>query len=285
MKLSLKEKMQSKCQLCGFHGPMEPQYPSLKIVRCPSCQLVFYSPEIDPEPLYGEGYFLGDEYLNYLRDKPVLQVNFSRYIRHLRRWSNGGRLLEIGCAYGFFLEMAQRYWEVKGYDISKEGIAHAQKIFGPAVQWGDFLKVGDENESFDVVCLWDTLEHLNYPVKTLAKAAHVLNPGGILALTTGDIGSLIARWRGERWRLIHPPTHLTYFSKETLEKAIRSIGLELIEVSYVGYHRSYSAMLYRLFSLTGKKWIYRLLTFGERLDFPVYTNLFDILFVVARKPK
>ena len=60
--------------------------------------------------------------------------------------------------------------------------------------------------------MWDTIEHLKRPDLFVQKAAADLRPGGLIALTTGDIGSLNARLRGARWRMIHPPTHLHYFS-------------------------------------------------------------------------
>lgn len=266
---------------------MLPHFAHLRIHRCPRCGLVFHDCDVNAEVLYQGSYFKGEEYLNYPAEKLVLQRNFAGYIRHLRRWSAGGRLLEIGCAYGFFLEMARCYWsDVRGTDVTAEGIAHAKSFLGTAVRQGDFLTMEDDPMPYDVVCLWDTLEHLSHPVQTITKAARSLKRGGILALTTGDLGSWMARFRGERWRLIHPPTHLFYFSKATLTLALRSAGLEILEMTPVGYSRSFRAMLYRIFALNGKKsaWIYRLLTAKGRWDFPVYLNLFDILFVAARRP-
>jgi SAM-dependent methyltransferase len=274
------------CELCGYSGEMTARFPKKQIVECPRCELVFYAGPLPESDLYKEEYFAGGEYLDYRGDRKVLQRNFARSIAMLRRLAPSGRLLELGSAYGFFLELAQSHWDVRGIDVSAEGARYAREAIGVDAREADFLALPDERESYDVICLWDTVEHLPHPVRTLEKAGRWLKPGGILALTTGDVESPLARWRGDRWRQVHPPTHLFYFSGRTLKRALENSGLEIREVSHVGYSRGSRAMLYGLLALGGKKtsWLYKTLTLGERLDFPVYLNLYDILMVVAQKP-
>ena len=202
---------------------MRPRFPSHGIVECPRCALVFYAGAVSADALYGQSYFAGGEYLDYRADRNVLQRNFRRHLPLLERWAPSGRLLELGCAYGFFLQIAAARW---------------------------------------------------------------LKPGGTLVLTTGDVESRLARLQGERWRQVHPPTHLFYFSPATLRRTATRAGLETIHSSHVGHSRGYRAMLYGLFALGGKRtaWIYRLLTAGGRLDFPIYLNVYDIILFAARKP-
>ena len=261
-------------------------FPGKDIVKCPGCGLVFYEGGAPPGDLYSDEYFSGGEYLDYRGDKKIIQRNFRRHIKLLHRLAPSGRLLELGCAYGFFLELAREYWEVKGIDVTAAGVHHARQVIGVNALREDFLTLPDEPESWDVICLWDTIEHLPHPILTLRKAATWLKPGGVLLLTTGDIESRLARLRGERWRQIHPPTHLYYFSAATLGKALTQAGLQVESVSCAGYSRGFRAMMYGLFALPDKKtrWLYQLVTLGGRLDFPVYLNLFDILLVIARKP-
>ena len=199
---------------------MSPFMPDQAIVRCPRCELCFYEGEADPATIYKRNYFVDGEYANYEADKPVLQMNFRRRIARLRRLLPGtagavpgagaeqgqnGRLLEIGSAYGFFLEIAAEHWQVRGLDVAADAVEHAHTAMGLDVTCCDFLDLPDEAEAYDIVCLWDTIEHLTHPVRVIEKAARWLKPGGLLALTTGDIGSPMARLRGQRWRLIHPP--------------------------------------------------------------------------------
>jgi SAM-dependent methyltransferase len=196
-----------------------------------------------------------------------------------------GRLLEIGCAYGFFLDLAREHWSVRGFDITHEGVEQARQVLGLDVVLGEFLEAPDEPDSTDIVCLWDTVEHLAHPVRVLEKAARWLKAGGVLVFTTGDLGSLVARIRGRRWRLIHPPTHLYYFTRETAAMACRQAGLVVERTTHVGYRRSFRSMVHGI--LGGRRsgaWVQRLVTVGDRLDFAVHLDLHDIMMVVARRP-
>ncbi|MBI5369177.1 MAG: methyltransferase domain-containing protein [Planctomycetes bacterium] len=278
--------MGEPCELCGCAEPPRTRFPSVGIVECGSCGLVYYPGGVDARATYTLDYFHGREYQDYPAEKPWIQRNFRARIRDLRALRPGGRLLEIGCAYGFFLELARRHWQVSGLDISRECVEHARGVLGLDVESADFLDLPDEPESRDVICLWDTIEHLARPVRVLEKAARWLRPGGVLALTTGDVESAVARWRGERWRLIHPPTHLFYFSRRTLGQALTGAGLRVDRVRYVGYTRSLKAMLYGMLVLRSpeREWAYRGLTLGGRLDLPVPLNLFDIMMATAVKP-
>jgi hypothetical protein len=152
---------------------------------------------------------------------------------------------------------------------------------------GGVSRDAEEPGRYDLVCLWDTIEHLERPIETLVKAARWLAPGGTLALTTGDAGSLLARLQGEKWRQIHPPTHLFYFTRPTLARAFAKAGLETVEIRAIGHSRSYRSMLFGLLELgrPNPSRAYRLLTAGGRLDFPVSLNLFDIVLAAARKPR
>lgn len=277
------------CELCEGVGPFLPVYPHLGIVRCSSCDLVFYVPNapINASKLYGSHYFQGGEYRNYEEDRDDHLPNFRARIRDLKKLGvESGRLLEIGCAYGFFLELAKAEgFDPVGYDISGDAVQSA-RARGLDAREGDFLNLPDEPRTYQVVTLWDTIEHLSQPVKTLKKAALNLKRGGTLVLTTGDFGSLNARLRGKRWRQIHPPTHLYYFTRETLAKAFRAAGLEVVETRAVPMVRSFRSMAYGVFAL-GKgpigRAIYRGLTFGGKLDFPVNLDLGDLVWMAGRK--
>lgn len=278
----------SGCELCADPGPAAPWCAEKGVVQCRSCGLVFYAPgtSMPPAAAYDASYFNGGEYLDYARDKTILQENFADRLEHLRRLSpGGGRLLEIGCAYGFFLELAVRRWTVRGLDVSNDAVDYARGRLGLDVSRGDFLDLPDEPASLDLICLWDTIEHLEHPVQVIKKATKWLKPGGHLVLTTGDVDSWVARIRKGRWRQVHPPTHVFYFSPATLRRAFEDAGLEMIDAPHVGHRRNLRSMIHGL-CLRGGPWAQRL---AERLPFrdsslSVNLNLFDILMATARKP-
>lgn len=240
--------------------------------------------EAELRQLYQREYFFGDEYLNYKEDKPYLQRNFRARLKTLRRFSSGGSLFEIGCAYGYFLELAAGAWHAEGCDISTEACNDARSRGLDAIA-GDFLNLNLNQEHYDVVALWDTIEHLARPDLYVEKASQLLKTGGVLCVTTGNIDSLVARARGRKWRLIHPPTHLYYFSRKTIGKMLAQHGLEIVHFQHVGYSRSVQQMLYSLLVLNRetelRKRIYNALK--PLFSFPLYLNMYDIMFVIARK--
>lgn len=276
------------CQACGAAGTFVPHFPEVAIERCTRCGLLTADVgALDVAKLYDEGYFKGGEYRDYEEDAHALGSNFRRVLGVVRRMSEGTRLLELGAAYGFFQEQARtRFPECMGIEIS-DAAASAARARGLDVVTGDVLAMEMPAAGpFDVICLWDTIEHLERPGDVVLRLASWLRPGGILALTTGDAGSLVARFRGRRWRLVHPPTHVHYFDRGSLDTLARRAGLEPAHWSHPGSTRSYASMAFNVFAVRGAwgRAVHKVLTLGGTVDFPVYLNLFDLCLHVARKP-
>lgn len=276
----------SNCIICDSLNPSKEFYPG--IVRCPNCGLVYADIHVTNDELaeiYNKNYFLGGEYTNYIKDRPAIQRNFLERIKVLEKFSSGGNLFEIGSAYGFFLELAQKKWKVRGIDISQEACAYAKNKMKLDVICGDFLSVNIEKGVYDVFCMWDTIEHLKSPHLYLKKISDYVRQGGLLCITTGDIESLNSKIRRNKWRLIHPPTHLYYFSKKTLSMLLEKYGFEIIYFNKCGYYKSLNQILHSLLIENNsrlKKKVYSLLKKTSFLDCIIKINLFDIMFVVAK---
>jgi SAM-dependent methyltransferase len=275
------------CLVCG--GICQPSgTPAL--LACSTCSFITTNIELsreEVEKLYNANYFAGEEYKDYLAERPLIEAHFRSRLKRLEKYAanlSSKRLFEIGCAYGFFLAVArQRFATVEGIDISLDAVTYASQTLGLPVQAGDFLDY-EFRQNADVVCLWDTIEHLQSPHLYLEKIAAHMNPGGILALTTGDIGSRMARWRGARWRQIHPPTHLHYFSKATLSRLLQKHGFSIRYFGYEGMHRSLDTMAYIVLMVKRRRpWLYTALKRTGLLKRTLYLNLFDIMFVIAEK--
>lgn len=276
------------CIVCGGHR-MKTYYNS--ILRCHDCGYVVADMDVCEKKLfelYSRDYFFGGEYSDYIRDKKVLQKNFALRFKVLRKFLDPARhkhLLEIGCAYGFFLDTVRNSFEtVLGVDITEEGVRYAREQLHLDVIQGDFLKYDFGDQRFDVVCLWDTIEHLSNPHLYLDKISRHTKGGSLLAMTTGDIESLNARLRKDRWRLMHPPTHIHYFSKRTLTKLLDRYGFDVIYNRYCGFYRSLDNIAYNILVLR-KKWqkLYALLRKVRLTEFNLYLNLYDIMYLIARK--
>lgn len=252
--------------------------------NCGHCQANLDVMSLDFQQIYSENYFKGEEYLDYLNDRDVFEKQFQDRLKEIRHWQPGGCLIEVGCAFGFFLAAAKPYFAARGFDIAEEPVRHAREQLGVNAEWGDFVSANIASNSVDVVTLWDTIEHLANPDRVLEHVSRVLRPGGFVFLTTGDISSLLARLQREHWRLIHPPTHLHYFTPLTIQRLLNRFGIDVVQVRHVGTRRSIRQIAYSLFALEKKS--SRLYKWIERSPFATWSfvlNSFDIMLVVGRK--
>jgi SAM-dependent methyltransferase len=260
------------------------------LLHCANCGFVTANLDLTDDALraiYGRGYFHGGEYLDYEREAESLRLNFRRRIRVLQKLKPDladSELFEVGCAYGYFLQEVRPFVrKASGIDISADAVRAATDQQYVDAREGDYLDF-ELGRRVDIVAIWDTIEHLRRPDLIIAKAARDLEPGGLLAISTGDIGSLVARLRGGRWRMIHPPTHLHYFSVGTLSRLLDRLGFDLAHVSHPGNSRKLRSVLYFLLVLKGNSpGIYRLLQWLPLFNLGVTVNLFDIMYVVARR--
>ena len=277
-----------KCIICKSIR-IQPLYH--KIVKCQKCGHVFAYPYPSKKELqkhYNKDYFSGGEYSNYLKDKKVFQKNFKLRLKTLQKFISPvhhKHLLEIGCAYGFFLDLVRNQFKsVLGIDISKKGVSHARKQLKLKAIKADFLKYDFGGQKFDVICMWDTIEHLEKPHLFLEKIKKLTKKGSLIAITTGDIESLNARLRRRKWRLIHPTTHLHYFSKKTLSRLLANEGFEVIYNRYSGFYRSIDNIAYNIFILRHKwPWLYNLINKSGLGRINIYLNLYDIVYFIARR--
>ena len=193
-------------------------------------------------------------------------------------------LLEIGCAYGFFLKAAKpAFRTVEGLDIAADAIHYA-------IQRGENARIEDYAETpavpgrYDVICMWDVIEHLKDPERFLEKAYQELKPGGWICISTGDIGSLNAKLRGRNWRQIHPPTHLSYFSADTLSRLLKKECFSVQKTTYPWNGISLKNVAYTIYHLRMHRtrlcpWIMN----SKLLDHEIPIALHDYMLIYARK--
>jgi SAM-dependent methyltransferase len=277
----------TECVVCG-HTDHRLFYSG--ILKCGHCGHIFadlHITDADLLWLYDKTYFFGTEYSNYLADKEILRKNFRLRLKTLERYltlNHHHRLLEIGSAYGFFLDLVRDRFDAVGIDITADGTRYAKEVLGLNVVHGEFLAHDFGDRRFDVVCLWDTIEHLRNPDLYLEKISQHTTRGALLAITTGNVDSLVARTKRARWRLIHPPTHLHYFSRKTLGRLLDACGFDVISSRNCGFYRSIDNILYNILVLRRKqRGLYDLAKKSGLTALPCYLNLYDIIYVIAER--
>jgi SAM-dependent methyltransferase len=276
-----------RCTICGTRQTAGPRYHKwgFDIGRCSGCGLGSTSLPLgfDPTELYDEGYFSGrrrDGYADYQGAQRVLGREFGRSLATLRRFVPGGRLLEVGCAYGFFLDVARRYFEVEGLELCPDAVAScaARGLDVRREPFGAEALAG--RAPYDAVVMLDVIEHLSDPRGSLMALRQALVPGGYVLVTTGDFGAPLSRLMGRHWRLLTPPQHLFFFTRQSLRSLFEQTGFAVVSLSCPWKLVPLGLALYQLTRRIGLgvpggwRWL-------SRVTLPV--NLFDVMQLVARR--
>jgi SAM-dependent methyltransferase len=289
------------CSICGAPVESERDLRWRKdghdILRCRSCGTHFRADLPSPEALleiYGPAYFSeaagdtgGQGYADYLGDEANHRLNARSRLRLLERHARPGRLLDIGCAAGFFLDEARRRgWTVMGVELAAGMADFARTRVALDVDTGSFAAFECEPGTFDAVTMWDYIEHSNDPRGDLLRAAALLVPGGLLAVSTGDVGSVSARAFGSRWHLLTPRHHNFFFTRSSLERALHAAGFDVLESRYASSRYSVQYLLHKLRTVRDFAFLQRLSAAVGRTrlgGLAVPVNLFDVVTVVGRR--
>jgi 2-polyprenyl-3-methyl-5-hydroxy-6-metoxy-1,4-benzoquinol methylase len=229
------------------------------IVRCIDCSLHYACPR-DSAELLAQIYASG-RVESYLRETKGKLASFRREARLLKQLCGvGGELLEIGCATGLFLRAAaEAGFSVQGCDPWKEAAAIAQEEFHERVSGTMFKATNYRARYFRLIVLWDSVEHIEEPVRLLRDIRRLLVPGGWVALSTPNFDSLSRRLLGGRWQFFERP-HLTFFSPKTMARLLRVAGFSDIRIrtKWVTYSLPYLAGYLAKWSTTSSEALLRL---------------------------
>ena len=245
----------------GEHGP---------VYRCNDCNLVFIDDDTSEENII-------KSYTN--AQDPVYTNEINARIKtfgvHLRRlvkyFPKAGKLLDVGAYTGVFLNLArQAGWTVSGIEPSIWAVKQTRNL---SIK-NDILRPNlFSKSSFEVVTIWDVIEHFSDPIFALKTVFAYLKSGGVLAMTTMDVESITARIMGKRWPW-YMRMHRVYFSKKTIKGMLTKAGF--VDIKF-NPHIRYLSIRYLLSKFTKIRFPF------DRVIIPVYLG--DLFDVYARKPK
>ncbi len=241
---------------------------------------------------YSKGYFTGNPqysaYTNYKKDKPLIVKNMLKFLKKIERTHPSGKLLDVGCALGYFVELALHIgYDAYGFDPSDYAVREAIKLNGKErIKQGTIGTMSYEPQSFDVVTLFDVFEHLADPKKDLQTLLTYLKKDGIIVIATGDTKSLAARVLKRKWTFYIPPQHLFFFDRNTLTTLLRDVGLGPVQWFRIGKWLSLVYILH-LARTTGEsniaRYIYPIIKKSSTGRMPLYIPMQDNMVVIAKR--
>jgi SAM-dependent methyltransferase len=255
------------CPMCGPQAAQTLRYDfaPYRVVSCSNCGLVFLSPRLTEDAilkLYSDQeYYVsevsGQGYDEYLEVRPNWIKTFSKRLDQILKYQKPGKVLDIGCGPGFFLEAAQaKGYDVYGLDPSDYIVKVAGEKFGDRIQKGLIESANYPDSHFDLVAAFDTFEHVYHPLEWLEATRRVLRspdpasgkPGGLLAITTPDPNSLLAKASGQKWVSFKMPEHVFYWSPNTIRRAFGD-KWEIMEFNRAGQYATLGFLFRRLLRL------------------------------------
>jgi 2-polyprenyl-3-methyl-5-hydroxy-6-metoxy-1,4-benzoquinol methylase len=287
------------CQLCGS-GERVRQFQDgpIEVMKCRACGLVYVTPRLQGEALtavYDAGYWQSSNpkargYANYARESALYLKTFEKRMGLVGKWvPQRARVLDVGCAAGYFLRVMQRHGhDVHGVEMSAAIAVEAQKALGNDRVWIGMLDDaiaarGWNDHSFDLVTMWDVVEHIPEPQPVLRRLRTLVKPDGRLILETQNVASRWARLLKHRWHHYKHDEHLYHFDPVTIRRLLADCGFEVVAIgsAWAGKYVSFGFLAERAQRL-GRVAGFLAKPLGLLRGSNLYVNPHDELIVVAR---
>lgn len=229
------------CPLCGANSyKMLFKKRGFTFVACDKCSLVYINPVLEENKLWE---FYNSEALDYMQNVILKNTSSQRKQKiHIPRAeiikdiAPNGRLLEIGCSVGYFLEAAKEVgnWELYGVELNKKSAAYVRENLDIMV-FNDFVENLDiDEETFNVVVSFEVIEHTINPLDVLKKAYKILKKDGYFFVSTPNIEGFDFKVLGKHNRSFSPPGHLVYFTPTTFVDILNRAGFKDVKVQTPG---------------------------------------------------
>jgi SAM-dependent methyltransferase len=246
---------EAPCPLCGADSPGEAilvgkdfvwrKQGEFPLVPCGGCGLVYQRPRpsVGTMRYYYEDCYSGEAQAQMRRFQ--VESGFSRLIslyrvatiEKVRRLEPGQRVLDVGASYGGFIDFVRQRRQIEAWAIDLDPGSIEEFVNKEQVQvtCGDLLEVGYPSDHFDVVTLFETLEHVYGPVETLREVRRILRPGGLVSVEVPSWDSWLRPLFGASWFPLLLPTHLQHFSRAALRRCAQEAGLEVVHHQAMWY--------------------------------------------------
>jgi 2-polyprenyl-3-methyl-5-hydroxy-6-metoxy-1,4-benzoquinol methylase len=246
--LSLRRPVPEVCPVCGRRSNrVLLREAERSFLCCEECAMVYQMDFGERGSRYTEHYFF-EEYRRqygrtYLEDAEHIRALSAPRARRLRRLLQGrgqsasGRLLDVGCAYGPFLQAAAAEGlRPEGAEISPEAAGYVREHLGYPVWTGAFEAYPPEQGAFDAVTMWYVIEHFTDLDAVLRKTGELLRPGGVFAFSTPNLKGGTGRFYPHRFLHGSPFDHFSLWCPRTARRVLRRYGFRVEQTVITGHH-------------------------------------------------
>jgi 2-polyprenyl-3-methyl-5-hydroxy-6-metoxy-1,4-benzoquinol methylase len=199
---------------------------------CGACALIFQHPLPAGNSMvaWADEEYSSGAYRDYVAARTMKLRHFEDRLIDIGDRVKPGRLLDLGCSCGYFMEVAaSRGFDVRGVEFSRNAIAAASPKVRDRIFEGTLANMPVDGP-FDVVSAFDLIEHVPDPQGLLRQCASLLKPGGTLLISTPDTEHFLRFVMRSRWPMLQPMQHLFLFSRRALASALRAEGFEEVSV-------------------------------------------------------
>jgi len=279
-----------KCPVCSDNRvKIRHHIKKYEYLKCQNCGTLFIQNIINNFNQYNHKYFSGKDdnnfsgYPDYIGKSGALKRNFKNYLIQMKNnfpFENKS-LLDIGCAYGFFLDEARnKGLNVYGYDISVDAIKWMKKnlgINGVAGKSPDVV-----SGKYDIIMLSEVFEHISEPDKFLKKVRKKLKKDGYLVVVTGNCDSFLAKLLGSKWWYLNPPDHCILYNKKSLKMILENNEFQIIRHQNFKMHWvDIGNLFFKLARIFNNLILKKLSNYMPSISLPVYHGTTQ--FIIAQK--
>lgn len=230
MRPYLDDRIECQCCLNNDKSKFKEKFKKddLILLECENCSFIFIPWHYRKNITYND--YKNEDVLKQIRNGD----NWFKIQRHLlrfkliRKYIKSGKLFDLGVGWGHFLLAAKQLgYDVYGIEISKYPYTYAKNDLGLPVSHIDFFKM--EKKVFDLITMWDVLEHIDDANLVIEKCSDMVNKNGYVVIQVPQIDSFIAKWKKENWNMMGLD-HVNYFSKKTITLLLNRYGFEVIKI-------------------------------------------------------
>ncbi|OGQ36477.1 MAG: hypothetical protein A3F16_00755 [Deltaproteobacteria bacterium RIFCSPHIGHO2_12_FULL_43_9] len=201
-----------------------------RLVQCKNCSHAYASPRLSDIYKYYED--VKDE--TYLNNAGLRKKTARKVLTTIKKFKPDGKLLDVGCSTGDFLEVAKEDYESEGMELSEWALKIAREK--QLLVYKETLRdrAAACRASYDVVTMWGVIEHLEYPKLEIQRINSLLKEGGIVALWTGDFNSIFSKIFRQKWWYILGQ-HIQFFSWKSMDYLMEEAGFQRVHKGIYPY--------------------------------------------------